>query len=217
MALVLHLFTASKRLNDLVDQIETTLPESEALIAKHLAMDEFNIDVLVRASDWTIKELGIGGYAPSQHEIQLSLDPANEYLLTHFYQVFTSTLAHETHHCFRHSSVGYGNTLFEALLTEGLACQFEVELGFAKPIYVDILEPDHRHALLNLAKSSWHDHPYNHNQWFFGSEDTNIPRWAGYDLGYHLAGLYLRSTGQTASGSVHVSADDILSVLSQVL
>ena len=118
MALVLHVLTASKRLNNLVDQIETTLLKSEILIAQHLAIDEFDIDVLVRASDWTIKELGIGGYAPSQHEIQLSVDPANEYLLTHFDQVFTSTLAHETHHCCRHSSVGYGKTLFEALLTD---------------------------------------------------------------------------------------------------
>lgn len=217
MAFALHLLTASKNLDELATYITNILPKSEARIAHYLDINQFDIDVIVRASDWVISELGIGGYAPWQHEIQLSLDPANEYLLTHFDQVFTSTLAHETHHCFRHASVGYGNTLFEALLTEGLACHFEVEVGYKKPIYVDHLDQDQRQALLKRAKASWHEHPYDHNHWFFGSEDMTIPRWAGYDLGYYLAGLYLHSTEQTASSSVNTSASEILTVLSSVI
>lgn len=217
MAFILHLLTASKDLDELATYITNILPKSETLIANYLDTNQFDIDVIVRASDWVISELGIGGYAPRQHEIQLSLAPDNEYLLTHFDQVFTSTLAHETHHCFRHASVGYGNTLFEAMLTEGLACHFEVEVGFTKPIYVDHLDQHQRQALLKRAKASWHDHPYHHNHWFFGSEDMNIPKWAGYDLGYYLTRLYLHSTGQTASNSVNTSAGEILKVLSSVI
>lgn len=200
-------------LHSLTTRIHSAMIQGGNKLARYLALDELDINVLVKSGDWVIPELGMGGYSPTKNELQITIDPTHLNLSDNFDTVFVSTLAHETHHCFRHASVGYGNTLFEALLSEGLACQFEVELGFTEPIYVNHLPSESRQALLDRAQSLWHGATYDHHSWFFGNTEQDLPRWAGYDIGYYLAGLYLEASGQTASRSCNTKAKDILKVL----
>ncbi|RMG28790.1 MAG: hypothetical protein D6730_05025, partial [Bacteroidetes bacterium] len=40
------------------------------------------------------------------------------------------------------------------------------------------------------ASEAWNERPYDHNKWFFGA-GGEVPRWAGYAIGFELVKNYL--------------------------
>ena|GEM_PF-559063 len=159
-----------------------------------------NIDVVVRADRLVIPETGMGGYGPSADVVYLTIDPATPNLFTGFDPEFVATLGHELHHCVRHGGPGYGGTLGEALVTEGLACHFETELrGGAVPFYARALEDNALEALWARAKLELKNSSYDHDAWFFGSSAKGIPRHTGYSVGFSIVAQYVRSRGTSAS------------------
>ena len=98
-----------------------------------MPVPNLTIRVRANASD-AIPEIGIGGYNPNADEVILSVNPNFPDLATSIDTWFGPTLAHEMHHARRRRSVGYGNTLLQALVTEGLADCFAVEItGIVPP------------------------------------------------------------------------------------
>ena len=95
----------------------------------------------------------------------------------------------------RFAAAGYGRTLGEALVSEGLADQFDREAnGGTGQIWNHTLTPAEWAAVLSLAEPVLAAQSYNHLTWFFGGQMSNgdpVPRWTGYMLGYHLVGTYL--------------------------
>ena len=72
-------------------------------------------------------------------------------------------LAHELHHARRGTSVGYGDTLGEALVAEGLAQSFEEFLyPDRKVIYAHYLKPKEVHNAWEKAQSLLKSKKYNH-------------------------------------------------------
>jgi uncharacterized protein YjaZ len=129
----------------------------------------------------------------------LAADPDNVNFENSLENEFFTTLGHELHHCMRWRTVGYGSTLLEALVTEGLACHFEIELrpGII-PFYATALEEEEISDLLAKAISSFSDTNYSHDEWFFGQNDA-IPLHAGYTLGFELVSRYIRQQHREAS------------------
>lgn len=70
----------------------------------------------------------MGGSPPAANRVFIAADPDNAHFVSSLEREFLFSLGHERHHCLRWSAVGYGDTLDEALVTEGLACHFETEL-----------------------------------------------------------------------------------------
>jgi len=141
-----------------------------------------------------IPELGIGGYSPNANTVFISLDPN----FKNFHQTIDvqveRILAHELHHCLRWRKVGYGKTLLEALITEGLADHFEIEVTGKSPQPWDrALDGNRIEKYLDLAKPEFNHKNYDHHAWFYGSKTKSIPRWTGYTLGFHLVGKYLQN------------------------
>jgi len=102
------------------------------------------------------------------------------------------TVAHEVHHCMRMAGPGYGWTLGEALVSEGLAGQFVHRLFGSPP------EPWECAVSDEVLKANLPDNAtlmgngHDHGAWFFGV-GGRYPRWLGYTLGYRLVGDWLET------------------------
>ncbi len=99
-------------------------------------------------------------------------------------------LAHEMHHVARIRSVGYGTNLLEAMVSEGLADQFAIEVaGIDPPMWSMALSEEELEVWSARAKEEWYNTAYSHDAWFFGG--GSIPRWAGYSIGFAMTGDFL--------------------------
>jgi hypothetical protein len=176
------------------------------------------------ASDRTyaVPEIGIGGFTrPDSGDITVSVDPSRDLSLI-VRDWLPLTLAHELHHSRRIlRGPGYGTTLGEALVTEGLADTFARQTFPAAPIppWVVALDGPRQRTSWTAARPLL-DVPYSasgstsefmtaHQRWFFGTADQ--PRWAGYSIGFALVESYLRAhQGATAASLVAVPATRII-------
>lgn len=193
MNILLHVLNAANDLDSFLEDIENNFsPAVEKITAK---IPVSNIDVLI-ASDprWAIPEIGMGGRMLNSHLIFVSIDPKFPNLKKSIPERLESTLAHEFHHCMRWNAIGSGKTLLDALITEGLADHFVIEVtGKEASPWSTALSPDQIQIYLERAKQEFHNETYNHQPWFFGRGDTDIPRWTGYSLGFYLVKEYLKN------------------------
>lgn len=162
-----------------------------------------------------IPGIGVGGFADAYDgaitiNIGIATGPKLREALT---KQLPGTLAHEMHHSARiRRGPGYGTTLLEALVTEGLADHFAEELyphpaGFPWDRALTRAQLAEQWA---RARSRLHDDGYDHERWFFGGAKT--PRWTGYTIGYEITRRYLQRSGRTAAESVATQARRILKV-----
>ena len=161
-----------------------------------------------------IPELGVGGFAPNGQEVYITVDANRPKFKETVIPQLYRTLLHEFHHVARWRGPGYGETLLEALVTEGLADHFELELA-GPPVqpWDEALSEEEADKLIGRAKEEF-DKKYSHKDWFFGSEKRNIPRWTGYTLGYMLVGHFLRDNpGKKPSTLYSSKASDFQDVM----
>jgi hypothetical protein len=173
---------------------------TDALARVDAAMPISGVTVRVRVNpSGAIPELGIGGYNPSTSEVILSVNPAFASLDASIADELGPTVAHEFHHARRRRAIGYGSTLLQAMVSEGLADHFAMELyGIPAPIWATALDGPTAAEMLARAEAEWND-LYDHATWFFGA-DPSIPRWTGYSLGFELVSDYLAANpGRRAS------------------
>ncbi|TSA88170.1 hypothetical protein FNU79_01875 [Deinococcus detaillensis] len=164
-------------------------------LAALLSLEGVDVALFVDPA-WCIPELGLGGYAPTGYRLQLTIDPENSHFIASWRRELPVALAHELHHLRRWRGPGYGQTLREALASEGLAQHFEAAQRGELPIYA---QPSGDLAALWERARPLLDAPtYNHNAWFYGSEAEQLPRWAGYQLGYEQVKRGLERLGGDA-------------------
>jgi Predicted Zn-dependent protease (DUF2268) len=160
-----------------------------------------------------IPGIGVGGFAnPATGDVSLWIDGAPPGGLKAALETWVpATVAHELHHSSRiRMGPGYGTTLAEALVTEGLADHFAAEA------FPDTPPQPWDHALSAEQETElWRkaqpilDVPggYNHPAWF--RDGGRLPRWAGYTLGYRIAEAYL-GNDFSASGAVGTEAETVI-------
>ena len=194
----IHLLDARETLIAIHDQIIQILEEVYHKADQQIPLQP--LDVTVRASRSSMPELIINGGCFEPGLINLFISPEVLIDKVDIREELASTFAHELHHASRWDGPGYGETLGEALVSEGLAGFFARELTGAPPapwetVPTSELEPFHKRA-----NEEWNNPDYNHWEWFFGSAD--FPRWVGYGIGHMIASAYLQATGKTAAQSV---------------
>ncbi len=200
----IHVLNKSKRLNPLLDLINESLKTGLEKIQKVLPVD--TIDIVVEDNpNAAIPETGVGGYAPTAHIVNICINPNFAGLKEKIKYEIESTLAHELHHCARESALGDPRrNLLEALVTDGLADHFDIEICGGEPRPWSIAVKDEiLGKLLEKARKEFNNNNYNHKVWFFGSEDEEIPRWAGYSLGFHIVQEYLKKHPYESAGSLY--------------
>lgn len=206
--IVVHVLKTSRRLQAFEDKIKSEALGTIKDVCKLLPVS--NIDIVVSDNpSGAIPHIGIGGYAPNAHLIYISIDPSFKPLSTPIKEL-KGTLSHELHHCLRWTNPGYGATLLEAIITEGLADYFELQITKKPPQRWSVaLDKNELNKWLSNAKAEFNNKQYDHNEWFYGSK--RIPKWTGYSLGYYLVGEYLKKhPGESAETLYSTPASEFL-------
>ena len=152
----------------------------------------------------------MGGFNPSSDEVRLYADSSWPDLAAVLRSELLPQLAHEIHHAMRRRAVGYGSTLLQAAVTEGLADHFSLEVSGAteRPWAVALTAAQLTIWIPEVeARASGE---YNHAEWFFGT-NPSIPRWTGYAVGFELVRAYLnQDPGRRASALVGEPANSFV-------
>jgi uncharacterized protein YjaZ len=212
MSIRIHILSASPRLKKYQKALQEVTRQTIQRVKRSIPIRD--VDIVLYENPWgALKENGgIGGYAPTAHTVLISLDPAHPRFAKAVYGELRGTLAHELHHTVRWRKPGYGVTLLEAMITEGLADHFDHEMTGANPRPWSIaLSASQRARMFRKAQKEFQRKSYDHQAWFLGSQGTKIPRWTGYALGYDLVGKYLkRHTEKRASQLYAMPATEFL-------
>ena len=137
-----------------------------------------------------IPELGFGGRAEAG-VVRLSFNPGSAAMARSLDTELFPLLAHELHHVARFRTAGLSTNLLGAMIAEGLADQFAVEVAGTDPaIWATALSGDALAGWTERSRDQWFNDDYNHAAWFFGAS-ASIPRWAGYSIGFELTRQYL--------------------------
>ena len=154
-----------------------------------------------------IPEIGVGGYTDFHGGVEINVD-LSQLATAHVF--LPASVAHELHHSSRiRTGPGYGTTLGEAMVSEGLADHFSLELYPHTPLipWDHALTSAQVKTMWRTARQELSTPHYDQAAWFFGA---GFPRWTGYTLGWQIVGRYLAKHHTTARASVKTSAWKIL-------
>lgn len=198
----LLIFEHQGELDTKKNAIEAIARETMKLVNAKMSAE--NIKIRVKNSpNNTIPEIGIGGYNPSEDEIIISIDVGFNNIDHSIATELGPTIAHEIHHLKRRRSVGYGGTLLEACISEGLADHFSLEVfGIDPPIWSVALSGSELEQWIDEAKMVWNNNSYNHPGWFYGTT-SEIPRWTGYAIGFKIVCDFLLQNPETKPSTLH--------------
>lgn len=194
------------RLGALTGDVRRVVEQARDRATAALTLDNVTITVFPDAAQ-AIGGWGVGGFTPNGSTVNIYIDPAYPSLGSVLDARLSQMVAHELHHARRFRGPGYGATLLEACVSEGLADRFAIELlGSDIAPWSRALDDADLLVWLDRATAEFNSTGYGHAAWFFGST-KEIPRWAGYTIGYHLVTEYQRRhPGSTALGLVHTPA-----------
>lgn len=196
-----YLANATGELTNLKPLIDEALQVAIPIVEFDLRANQIDI-IFVSAPELAIPEYGIGGNSPGPNHIYVSFDPNSDKITRNG---LVETLLHEVHHCMRWRDPGYGETLGEAMISEGMACLYEEQYRGKPPVYATATLLDDQVA---AARRELKSKDYNHSEWFFGS--GKITRWFGYTYGYQICKEYATATGLSAAEMTHLPAADLL-------
>ncbi|WP_407261319.1 DUF2268 domain-containing putative Zn-dependent protease [Klebsiella pneumoniae] len=170
----LHILNAQKKLTAHCEWLQINLTDTYEQ-AKRL-MPIHSLDVVVKAGKFVIPEKGHLGFCPEAGVIYITVDPENSAFCKNDAHSIERMFVHELHHAVRWTGPGYGSTLGEVLVSEGLAGHFSIELFGGEPepwesLHSDTIQPYYPQMLEN-----WHRTDYDHNARFFEQEICPVAR-----------------------------------------
>ena len=194
----IHLLNARNALTPILADLRAAAREAVARVEALAVLPRF--DLVIRAErGGGIPDWGVGGCAAHPGLIEVTLDPAR-----FDPALLTRTLVHEMHHLIRWEGPGYGRSLGEALVSEGLAGHFVAELLGGPPDPWDRVAPTE--VVLKRAGAEWGRVDYDHAEWFFGR--GKLRKWSGYGLGHRIiAGHLAAHPGEDALSLARAPAE----------
>lgn len=196
MSIKVHILTGSKDVKPYAIELKSIANSAIEAVKRLLPIKDIDIVFYDNPrATFTEDELGgIGGFTPNANTVFIPLNPRHPHFRDSLKNELFFTLVHELHHTIRWQKQVEGDTLLEALIFEGLADHFAMEVtGRQKPtIYSDALTPEQKKIFLKKASDEWDKPTYNNNKWFYGSDPNEIPRWTGYTLGFDLVAAYIK-------------------------
>lgn len=192
MNIYIHILNASGRFSQLQHVIQQSSESAIARVTKSIPID--NVDIVFYENvQRIIEHLGFGGHTITKNAIFIPINPTFPNLEVSLKENLSRTIAHELYHCLRNFTAGEKHTLLEALVNEGLADHFGIEITGKKPEKWDTeLTETQFNNLYKRAEKEFNNSTYNHRAWFFGSQKEQIPKWSGYTIGFTIVGDYLK-------------------------
>jgi len=193
--------------------IEADIETTRQTIARLVPPSRLTVQVRLEP-ERVIPELGMVGHCYGPQGFTLSVAPRNPRFTSALEQgALRRQVAHEAHHCLRNAGPGYGLTLGEAFVSEGLAGHFVHRLYGTPPEPWECALAEGA-ALRRLPDdAALAETGYDHAGWFFGVGGRH-PRWLGYTLGYAIVGRWLARAGEVDGPTlVNVKARDVLAAV----
>ena len=178
--------------------IKEAVKEAETYAFSRLNIN-WDIDLMItnHITFVLIPEDGVGGRTYWSDLITICVD---EEKLTK--SKMTEMLVHELCHAARWGKNNeWMNTLFDGIINEGIATYFEAEFAKnrkEKQFFIKtVLERSDKEneKILEKLRDQLELKSYDYETIFFNGNDE-LPRWAGYSLGYYLVKRYLERTGK---------------------
>jgi len=185
------MLNATGKLSNHTSLIENKIQYSLDRIKDYFAIDCIDITVTpYHKGDESPS--GIGGYSLSPHRVELLMDCDREDLDKVIENELPAVLAHEIHHSIRISLGIPSETLGQQIVTEGMACHFEVLVteGKVPSLFESIKDHDWR-VLLEQMSPVINKKNQSVNKYFLGSTPDVFPKYAGYWVGFNLISRYL--------------------------
>jgi uncharacterized protein YjaZ len=193
--ITLFIANASGNMNKLLNRIESAYKKATKTVSDLLGLDMVDV-ICIGDASMVIPEIGVGGYTPSRHITYLYIDPDFDVSEDEIY----ATLCHEMYHAKRYDGEGYGRTLFDSMIFEGLATAFEDEISNNTAFMpVQLLSRKNTASLVSNIKNKLPSTDFDHFQWFIFDSSGKLPRWAGYEVGYYLVRQYMKKNNKKAS------------------
>ena len=180
----IHMLNARNALTPIMAEARAAARRAVALAETHFDLPRF--DLVLRAADRPIADGGLLARPPERGVIDITLSPDRVTA-----PVLNRALMRELHHVARHEGAGYGRSLGEVLVSEGLAAHFAAR--------VLALPPDPREAArpaggsLKQVSNLWSRHDFGFEEWFLGR--GRIRKGTGYAIGHRLVGQWLGDEG----------------------
>ncbi len=189
--------------------------QAEEYVFPRLKID-WDIDVVItnRVYEFVIPEDGVGGRTYASDFILISI---NEDKITE--NILAETLVHELCHAARWGKNDeWMNTLFDGMISEGIATYFESEFvkdKSEKQLFLKTVverSDEENKKIHEELKSQIKNERYDYQTIFFNGNDK-LPRWSGYSLGYLTVKKYLEKSGKTIEEAFADKYADIEAVL----
>lgn len=175
------------------------IKKAEEYVFPKLKID-WDIDVVItnRVYEFVIPEDGVGGRTYASDFILISI---NEDKITE--NILAETLVHELCHAARWGKNDeWMNTLFDGMISEGIATYFESEFvkdKSEKQLFLKTVverSDEENEKIHEELEGQLKNKRYDYQTIFFNGNDK-LPRWSGYSLGYLTVKKYLEKSGKT--------------------
>ena len=152
----------------------------------------------------TLPDKGMSGAAPNKDHIYLLLDPEHPRLRKSLSEEVVAVIAHEYHHTSRYRTVGFASNLFEAIISEGLAEHFCMEVTGSEPPWAKQIPKETLAPWRAKAEKIWFNSNYDYPAWFVGL-NSDIPHGTGYSIGRNIVGEYLGAHPNERPSTLHAT------------
>jgi len=199
-----YILKGSGRLKPFLQEIRNVANNAIRLASRGIPVK--NTDIVIYDNPrGVIPKEGVGGFATySGMIIFISMNPEFSPFEKAIHENLPRHIIHELHHVARIQKIGYGDTLRKTLITEGLACRFEIEITHkSPPPWCTALNDNQIQKFLVRAQKEFDSTSYDHSKWFFGKGDKTIPYWTGYTLGFTIVGEYLKKHPKESAASLY--------------
>ena len=195
----LFITEANENLSDKKELILNAVKKAEGYVFPKLKID-WDIDVVItnRVYEFVIPEDGVDGRTYASDFILISI---NEDKMTE--NILAETLVHELCHAARWGKNDeWMNTLFDGMISEGIATYFESEFvkdKSEKQLFLKTVverSDEENEKIHEELESQLKNERYDYQTIFFNGNDK-LPRWSGYSLGYLTVKKYLEKSGKT--------------------
>lgn len=202
----LHLLNARLELTPVLSEIRQASRDAVAQASDHADLPDF--DLVVRAHQDRSADGAVQGQCPAPGVIEIALTP-DRFDPAHFARALVRQMAH----LIRREGPGYGKSLGEVLVSEGLAGHFVLQVMGGPPDAVDAVRP--AQGVMRQSMNEWARRDYDHSRWFQGKGD--LRRGTGNSLGHRLIAEHLaQNPGDSAASLAAASADPFRQILRRI-